>query len=413
MARELNRLTALEIKNAQPSATPNTPRLIADGGGLYLQVTPQASKSFLFRYTFNNKPQTLGLGSINSLSLADARELAQRQRSLVQKGVDPKVEREREKARQNTAIEQTFQWCADEYIEAHKEDWKNAKHIYQWRQSLAHFAYPTMGLLPVKDVDVHAVMAVLKPIWRSKTETATRLRGRIERILGWAAVNGYRSSENPARWTAYLSELLPKPSKVAKVVHYPAVPHRDIAQFLLDMRMQKDGMGIRALEFLTLTASRTGEVIGAQWGEFDLEGKVWTVPAERMKGQRIHEVPLSQRAVDIIKGITHLPDEKYVFRGTKHGTHISNMTMLNVMKRMKLEAVPHGMRSSFRDWAADETDFPRELAEAALAHIVGDKTEAAYLRTTRLDRRRVMMDAWAEYCLRPEVVPAVAQDAKK
>ncbi|SOD25373.1 Integrase [Variovorax sp. YR752] len=413
MARELNRLTALEIKNAQPSSTPNTPRLIADGGGLYLQVTPQGSKSFLFRYTYNGKPQTLGLGSVNSLNLAGARELAQQHRSLVQKGMDPKIERVREKTRRDTAAEQTFQWCADEYIEAHKEDWKNEKHINQWRQSIKDYANPHIGLLPVKDINEKAVMAVLDPIWRTKTETATRLRGRIERILGWATVIGYRSGDNPARWTAHLSELLPKPSKVAKVEHHPAVDHRKIAQFLRDMHMQKDGMGIRALEFLTLTASRTGEVIGAQWDEFDLEGKVWTVPAERMKGQRIHEVPLSQRAVEIIKNIAHLPDEKYVFRGTKHGTHISNMTMLNVMRRMGLEAVPHGMRSTFRDWAADETDFPRELAEAALAHIVGDKTEAAYLRTTRLDRRRVMMDAWAEYCARPKAVAAGAQDTKK
>lgn len=192
MARELNRLTALEIKNAQPSATPNTPRLIADGGGLYLQVTPQGSKSFLFRYTHNGKPQTLGLGSINSLSLADARELAQRQRNLVQRGIDPKIERDREKTRQDTAAEQTFQWCADEYIEAHKEDWKNAKHIDQWRQTLKDYAYPHIGPLPVKDIDVKAVMAVLEPIWRTKTETASRLRGRIERILGWAAVSGHR-----------------------------------------------------------------------------------------------------------------------------------------------------------------------------------------------------------------------------
>lgn len=413
MARELNRLTALEIKNAQPSATPNTPRLIADGGGLYLQVTPQGSKSFLFRYTHNGKPQTLGLGSINSLSLADARELAQRQRNLVQRGIDPKIERDREKTRQDTAAEQTFQWCADEYIEAHKADWKNEKHMGQWRQTLKDYAHPHIGNLPVKDIDVKAIMAVLKPIWKTKTETATRLRGRIERIMGWATVSGYRSGENPARWTAYLSELLPKPSNVAKVVHHPAVPHSDIAQFLRNMRAQKDGMGIRALEFLTLTASRTGEVIGAQWDEFDLQDKIWTVPAERMKGKRIHYVPLSRRAVDIIKAIPHSSKEKYVFRGTKHGTHISNMTMLNVMRRMELEAVPHGMRSTFRDWAADETDFPSELAEAALAHVIGDKTEAAYLRSDRLKRRRVMMDAWAEYCLRPEAVTAGAQDTKK
>jgi integrase len=260
-----------------------------------------------------------------------------------------------------------------------------------------------MGEVPVREIDVHHVMKVLAPIWKTKNATATRVRGRMERILGWASINSYRSAENPARRQAYLSELLPKPSKVNKVTHHPAIPHTEIADFVKRLRQQPDGVSVRALEFLLLTAARTGEVIAAGFSEFDLEKKIWTVPADRMKANRTHVVPLSDRAVEIVRSIKHLPDEKFVFRGVKMGQHISNMAMLQLMRRMEMKAVPHGMRSSFRDWAADMTDFPRELAEAALAHVVGDKTEAAYLRTNRLDRRREMMDAWALYCTLPKV----------
>lgn len=409
MARELNRLTALEIKNAQPGDKPNTPRLFADGGGLYLQVMPQGSKSFLFRYTFNGKPKTLGMGATHTVGLAEARVLAQSYRAMVLGGDDPKVVRERQKADKKDVANPDFRWCAEQYIAAHRADWKNAKHAHQWHQSLQDYAYLKIGPIPVRDIDVHHVMDVLKPIWATKTETATRIRGRIERILGWSAISGYRSGENPARWQAYLSELLPKPRKVTVRKHHSAVPHRDIAAFLLNLRAQSDSVSARALEFLTLTAMRTGEVIGARWSEFDFDSNVWTVPADRMKAQRPHSVPLSDRAVEIVKNIAHLPDEQFVFRGRKQGTHISNMSMLQIMSRMNLEHVPHGMRSTFRDWAADMTDFPRELAEAALAHVVGDKTEAAYLRSDRLDRRRTMMDAWADYC----TTPAISTEGKK
>jgi integrase len=398
MARELNRLTALEVKNAQPADKPKAPKLLADGGGLYLQVMPQGSKSFLFRYTFNGRQQTLGLGPTHTVGLAEARQIAQAHRAMVLNGVDPKVARERQREDKKAVEAPSFQWCAERYIEAHKDDWSNAKHAHQWHQSLQDYAFPKIGLLSVRDIDVHHVMDVLKPIWGKKTETATRLRGRIERILGWAAISGYRGGENPARWQAYLSELLPKPRKVTKVKHHPAIPHHEIAHFLEKLRAQSDSVAVRALEFLTLTATRTGEVIGACWSEFDIPRKVWTIPAVRMKAKRPHIVPLSERAVEIVKSIQHLPDEEFVFRGVKHGMHISNMAMLQVMRRMKLDQVPHGMRSTFRDWAADMTDFPRELAEAALAHVVGDKTEAAYLRSDRLERRRTMMAAWADYC---------------
>lgn len=411
MARKLNQLTALEVKNATPGDKPNSPKLLTDGGGLYLQITPQGSKSFLFRYTFKSKPQTIGLGPTHTVGLAEAREIAHQFRSMVLNGLDPKIERIRLKTDQKAAAGKSFQWCADEYIETHKDTWANIKHAHQWRQTMADFAYPKIGALPVQDITVHHVMDVLKPIWTTKTETASRIRGRMERILGWAAINGYRSAENPARWQAYLSELLPQPRKISKIEHHPAISHTKIAAFLANLRLQPDSIATRALEFLTLTATRTGEVIGACWPEFDLDNKVWSIPAERMKAKRPHIVPLSDRAVEIVRSIRHLPDEKYVFRGIKHGKHISNMTMLQVMRRMKLDEVPHGMRSTFRDWAADLTDFPRELAEAALAHVVGDKTEAAYLRSDRLARRRTMMDTWALYCMTPSALDESAKQA--
>jgi integrase len=401
MARTLNLLTALQIKNATPGTNSKSTKLLSDGGGLYLQITPSGNKSFLFRYTFDGKSKAMGLGPTITVGLAEARDMAQQYRSMVLKGFDPREERDRPKATPKELEDKTFQWCAEQYIEAHKDEWRNSTHKHQWGQSLKTFVYPKIGDVTVREIDVHHVMKVLKPIWTTNNATATRVRGRMERIIGWAAVNSYRSAENPARWQAFLSELLPKPSKVKKVKHHAAIPHTEIGAFIDRLHKQPDGVSVRALEFLTLTAARTGEVIAARWTEFDLEEKIWTIPAERTKAFRIHEVPLSDRAVEIIKSIRHLPDEKFVFRGIKHGQHISDMTMLQLMRRMKAKAVPHGMRSTFRDWAADKTDFPRELAEAALAHIVGDKTEAAYLRSTRLEKRRLMMDAWALYCTTP------------
>lgn len=407
MARKLNLLTVLEVKNAAPSPTPNTPRLLSDGGGLSLQIMPQGTKSFVFRYTFARKPQFIGLGPTYTISLAEARETAQRYRAMILKGIDPKIEKDRETARRLAvdvdvedadADTHTFKWCAEQYIEAHKLEWKNKKHTHQWTQSLTDYVYPHIGSVPVKDIDVHLVMAVLKPIWVTKTATATRIRGRMERILGWAEISGYRSTSNSARWRAHLSELLPKPQKVNEIVHHPAVPHTEIAAFFVKLHKLPDSISKKALEFLTLTAARTGEVIMATWDEFDFEEKTWTVPAKRTKANRDHVVPLSARAIEILKSIKHMPDDMFVFRGLRLGKHISNMAMLQLMRRMEYTAVPHGMRSSFRDWVADMTDYPRELAEAALAHVVGDKTEAAYLRSNRLERRRAMMDDWAKYC---------------
>ena len=401
MARKTEKLTDEDIAKAAPSSTPNTPKLLSDGGGLYLQVTPSGSKSFLFRYAFNGKQQTMGLGPTHTVGLDEARKQSQQHRSLVLKGIDPRVEKDRQIAATSAGASRSFKWCAEQYIEAHKDEWRNSKHAHQWGQSLRDYAYPILGEVPIRDINVHHVMKVLLPIWKAKNATATRVRGRMEKIFGWASVNNYRSQENPALWKAYLSTQLPNPSKVNNAEHHPAIPHTEIASFVERLRQQPDGISVRALEFLILTAARTGEVIGARFEEIDLEKKIWTIPATRTKASRIHVVPLSDRAAEIVKSIQHLPDEQFVFRGVKLGQHISNMAMLQLMRRMKLKvkAVPHGMRSTFRDWAADMTDFPRELAEAALAHVIGDKTEAAYLRTNRLDRRRAMMDAWAAYCV--------------
>ena len=416
MARKLHQLTVLKVKDAVPSETPNTPKLLSDGGGLYLQIGPTGAKSYLFRYTFGKKAKTIGLGATHTVSLAEAREEALKFRGMVLKGLDPKIEKEREySARQGTTVH-TFQWCAEQYIEAHKDEWRNPKHELQWTQTLKDFVYPTMGVTDVKDIDVHHVMAVLRPIWSVKTVTATRIRGRIERVLGWAGISGYRSTDNPARWRAHLSELLPKPQKVNKTKHHKAVPHTEIAAVFVELRKLKDSISRRALEFTTLTAARSGEVIKATWSEFDFEQKIWTIPAERMKAHRIHVVPLSDEAIAVVKAIKHLPEDTYVFRGLKLKSHLSNMAMLQVTRRLKLEEVPHGMRSTFRDWAADVTDYPRELAEAALAHVVGDKTEAAYLRTDRLERRRALMDDWAKYCMTPlpnATLTRTAQEDKK
>jgi integrase len=284
---------------------------------------PQGSKSFLFRYTFNGKPKTIGLGATHTVGLAEARALAQTYRAMVLSGDDPKVERERQKADKKAVANPDFQWCAEQYIAAHKADWKNAKHAHQWHQSLQDYAYPKIGPMPVRKIDVHHVMDVLKPIWTTKTETATRIRGRIERILGWSAISGYRSGENPARWQAYLSELLPKPRKVTKRKHHSAVPHREITAFLIKLRAQSDSVSARALEFLTLTAMRTGEVIGARWSEFDLDKKVWTVPAERMKAKRPHAVPLERPGSENREESLHIFPTNNSFFGGLSTAHTS------------------------------------------------------------------------------------------
>lgn len=397
VARAINKLTDLKVRNAK------TPGYLGDGGGLYLQISPSLSKSWVFRYQMAGRPREMGLGALHTFSLKEARERATACRKLVADGVDPIAQRDAERQRQRleAARAQTFDQCAAAYIEAHRAGWRNAKHGDQWASTLAAYATPVFGTWPVQDVDTAAVMRALGPLWSDKTETASRVRGRIESVLDWATVRGFRTGENPARWRGHLDKLLPKRSKVRKVEHHPALPYAEVAAFIGAVRA-RDSVAARALEFLILTAARTGEVIGARWDEFDLQAKVWTVPGDRMKAGRPHEVPLSPRALEIIKGMQALRLGDYVFPGRRPRDPLSNMAMLALLKRMgRSDLTAHGFRSTFRDWAAEQTNHPGELAEMALAHIVSDKTEAAYRRGTMKEKRRQLMNEWARYCTPP------------
>jgi integrase len=291
-----------------------------------------------------------------------------------------------------------FEECAGRYIEAHRAGWNNAKHVQQWQNTLATYAFPVIGRLLVRDIGLPHVLKVLEPIWTTKTETASRLRGRMESILDWAKGRGYRSGDNPAAWKGNLDSQLPRADRVAKVEHHPAVPVAEVGACMARIRAA-DGMGARALEFAILTAARSGEVRGATWAEIDLNAKVWTVPADRMKAKRDHRVPLSDAAMSILRRMAEEPrlaGSELVFPAARGGT-LSDMTLSAVMRRLEIDAVPHGFRSTFRDWAAETTRYPREVAEMALAHTIGDKVEAAYRRGDLFDKRRRMMNDWAGF----------------
>jgi integrase len=371
-----------------------------DGGGLYLQVSPAGTKSWIFRFKMNGKSREMGLGSLATIGLAGARDAAAECRRRVLEGVDPIEARKavKDQGRLEAAKAMTFKACAAAYIDAHRAGWKNAKHASQWENTLATYADPVFGTLPVQSVDTALVMKVLEPVWKTKTETATRLRGRIESILDWAKVRGLRAGENPARWKGHLDTLLPARSKVQAVEHHAALPYAETGAFMHLLR-DETGVGARALEFLILTAARTGEVIGATWGEFDLAQNVWTVPAERMKAKREHRVPLSPAAVKVLTAMQAIRTNDFVFPGGKAGKPLSNMAMLALLKRMeRADLTAHGFRSTFRDWAAECTAYPGEVAEAALAHTVGDKVEAAYRRGDLFEKRRRLMNDWAKHC---------------
>jgi integrase len=405
MARASNRLSAVEVKNATEKG------MYHDGGGLYLQVSAGGAKSWIFRFMLDGRAREMGLGPVRAIALAEARKRAGECRRLRLDGIDPIEARstQRDQKKLEAAKAMTFDACAAAYIDAHKTGWQNAKHSEQWPSTLNTYASPVFGSLPVQAIDVGLLMKALEPIWQTKPETASRLRGRIEAVLDWATVRGYRKGENPARWRGHLDKLLPAPSKVRRVEHHAALPYDELADFSLALRSQ-EGIAARALEFLILTAARTGEVIGARWDEVDLEEKIWVVPAARMKAGREHRVPLSAAAVAVLEEMKQIRESEFVFPGGKKGKPLSNMAMLAVLKRMdRGELTAHGFRSSFRDWAAERTHFPREVAEMALAHTVGDKVEAAYRRGDLFGKRRQLMDAWARFCgtARPlaEVVP--------
>ncbi|MFG1215479.1 integrase arm-type DNA-binding domain-containing protein, partial [Xanthobacter flavus] len=386
MGRETKRLTARTV------ATLTTPGRHADGGNLYLSISTNGGRRWIFLYRWSGKQLEMGLGSARDISLARARELADTARAQLAEGISPLSLRRAEQA------VPTFGEAADALVDDIAPGFRNAKHIEQWRMTLKEYA-ASLRDKSVADIATDDVLAVLKPLWATKQETASRLRGRIERVLDAAKAKGLRSGENPARWRGHLDALLPKRQKLQRG-HHAAMPYADVPAFVKRLRALKGATAL-ALEFLILTAARTGEVRGATWAEIDLEAKVWTVPAPRMKAGKVHRVPLTAAALDALTRAMALQPKSegaaFIFPGGKPGKPLSAMALDMQMRRLKSEMTVHGFRSSFRDWAGEETAFPREIAEAALAHTVGDATERAYRRADALEKRRKLMEAWASF----------------
>ncbi len=364
--------------------------------GLHLRISA-GHRGWVLRVQVGDKRKDIGLGAYPAVGLAEARERAWKLHESIREGHDPVAPRKHQRSilQSQAATEKTFQWCAEEFLKAKSSEWKNAKHRQQWENTLAAYAMPYLGHLAVSVIDLPHVLSCLEPIWSSKNETASRLRGRVESILDWASVRKYRSGENPARWKGHLDKVLAAPSKIQKVEHHRAIPVEEMPQFMQNLRT-RPGIAARALEFLILTAARSGEVRGASWSELDLDKAIWTIPAERMKAGAEHRVPLSNAALELLSNAPRLTDSDLVFPGTK-GQPLSDMSITAVMRRMKLDAVPHGFRSTFRDWAGEKTNYPRELAEQALAHTLTNKVEAAYRRGDALEKRREMMNEWAAH----------------
>lgn len=394
MGRGLHRLSAVGVTGRKQ------PGYYADGGGLYLRVAAGGSKGWVFRFTRGGKTREAGLGGCSAVSLAAAREVAQRCRQLVANGLDPiEVRRAEEEAGRIAASKATtFKAFAESYITSHEPGWRNAKHAGQWRSTMKTYAYPEMGGLPVGDIATEHVLKALGAIWSVKPETASRVRGRIEAILDAAKANGLRDGENPARWRGHLDHLLPAKRKVRRVKHHAALSYREMPAFIVKLRRQT-GISARALEYLILTASRTNETLGALFSEVESDDKLWTIQPERMKAEREHRVPLTSRAVDIVKEMAAIKQNELIFPGMKPGRPLSQTAMLMLLRRMGYGHVTvHGFRSTFRDWAAECTQFPNEVCEMALAHVIDDETEAAYRRGDLFERRRKLMAAWERYC---------------
>ena len=364
--------------------------------GLALQVTPTGARSWVLRIKIGNTRHDIGLGAFPGVSLAQARQKAGELRQQIAEGRNPVQERTAAKARirAEQAATLTFAEASERFIKAKSPEWKNTKSPAQWRASLETYAYPVIGNLDIRLIAQQHVEAILEPIWTTKTETATRLRGRIENVLDWAAAGGFRQGDNPARWRGLLDKRLPNPTKLKKVEHFPAVPLDEVFAFSEDLRAMH-GTAARALEFAMLTAARSGEVRGAVWSEIDLKTAVWTVPAARMKAGKEHRVPLSMQALDLLRALPQVEGSEHVFTAPRGGA-LSDMSLTAVMRRMGRSEVPHGLRSSFRDWASERTAYPHEVAEMALAHTVKG-VEASYRRLDMIDHRRSMMQAWADF----------------
>ncbi len=393
MSREINRL------NARAVATITEQGRHADGGGLYLSISPNGGRRWVFLYRWHGKPTEIGFGSARDVTLARARELARQSRGNLAEGINPKDARKPTEGA-------TFGECADRLIEAMRPSWRNEKHAAQWKMTLRDYAAP-LRRLPVDKITTDDVLPVLKALWSHKPETASRVRGRIERVLDAAKARGLRTGENPARWRGHLDQLLPKRQRLTRG-HHAAMAYTNVATFMVDLQTRQATAAL-ALEFAILTAARSGEVLGARWQEFDLDRAVWTVPADRMKAGCEHRVPLSRRALKIVTSLQETRHGDFVFPGQKSGKPLSGMAMEMMLRRMKIDsATVHGFRSTFRDWAAECTNFPNEVCEAALAHVIENKAEAAYRRGDLFDKRRKLMDAWAAYCATPKTGKIVA-----
>lgn len=398
----VHRLTALQVSKTR------APGLLADGGGLFLQIQHGRSgdfkRSWIVRFSApSGRRREMGLGSAELVSLSDAREHAREARKLAKNGIDPIDARNQaqRKARFAAINVLTFKEAAEAYVAGHGAAWSNDKHRKQWFRSLELHAFPVLGKLPVAEIDVSLVLQAIEPIWATTNETASRVRGRIEVILDWCAVRGYRSAENPARWRGHLQRALPSRSKTAPVRHHPAMSIDELPAFMVQLG-KRQGLAPRALTFCILTATRTSETLNARWEEFDFKAGAWTLPAERMKARRPHRVPLTDAMVAILDYVDPLrTDTGWVFPSPMNDTMpLSNMCLLTTLRRMERnDTTVHGFRSVFRDWVAERTDFPGEVAEAALAHIVGDRVEAAYRRGDLFDKRRSLMSDWAEFAL--------------
>lgn len=399
MPKKAKELSATEVRRLNKAGC----HAVGGAPGLMLQVTDAGGKSWLLRTMVGNRRREIGLGGFPGVTLAQAREKAREMKELVRQGVDPVEQRRAARAalEASSAANLTFKEAAEKFLASKTVEFRNAKHAAQWGATLATYAYPTIGKLPVAAVELAHVVKVLEPIWQTKTETATRLRGRIESVLSWATVSGFRKGDNPARWKGNLDAVLPKPTKLKNVKHHAALSWRDVGDFMVGLR-KREGTAAKALEFLILTAARSGEIRGATWDEIDLEARTWTIPAERMKAGKEHVTPLCDDAVRLLKDLPRMGDNNLIFPAPRGG-QLSDMTIAAVMKRMKVDATPHGFRSTFRDWTAEATSYPNEVCEMALAHTIGDKVEAAYRRGDLFEKRSNLMTDWCTFVNRPSV----------
>ena len=393
MPRKAAELSPLSISRLKE------PGLWAVGGvaGLYLHVNDRGARSWILRVVVGDKRRDMGLGGYPDIGVADARQKAREARLKIEQGIDPILLRKQAKSELMAlqATDKTFEQAAGEYIKIHADSWSNDKHRKQWESTLAAYAFPVVGKLSLRHIRQEHILKILEPIWTTKTETATRVRGRIESILDWAKVKGLRTGENPAAWKGHLDHMLPAPTRLKNVEHLAAVPVREMPGFMVKLR-QASGTAAQALEFLILTAARSGEVRGITWQEVSLEDALWIVPAERMKMKKEHRVPLSDRAMSILKSQPRIDENPLVFPAPR-GSQMSDATMSAVLKRMGVHATVHGFRSSFRDWCGDYTNYPRDLAEQCLAHGADDPVEAAYRRGDALERRREIMNEWSKF----------------